>query len=98
MDDINYQCWICPFCHDDHNSDGPCGENALKAQITKLRNHLNDEWEKNKQRQTDTENHQRAKHQMREALERIRELVKDVQTPGNQIAIAVENTATRALS
>lgn len=71
MGEINYQCWICPFCYDDHASDGPCGEDALKKQITKLRNHLNDEYEKHKQRQTDTENHQRAKHQMREALSKV---------------------------
>jgi hypothetical protein len=21
---IEYQCWICPKCHDDHSQDGPC--------------------------------------------------------------------------
>ena len=31
------QCWICPFCYDDHKFDGPCKQEDLKEEITKLR-------------------------------------------------------------
>lgn len=51
-DSISYQCWICPYCYDDHWSDGPCKEKDLKERIESLKKReaklvkaLEDQWE-----------------------------------------------------
>jgi hypothetical protein len=38
--ELNYQCWICPFCYDDHRQDRPCKQEDLHEEITKLRTAL----------------------------------------------------------
>lgn len=40
MDEIEAQCWICPWCYDDHREDGPCKEADLKEEIQRLRDAL----------------------------------------------------------
>jgi hypothetical protein len=36
-DAFSYQCWICPYCYDDHKRDGDCKQEDLKGEIDKLR-------------------------------------------------------------
>lgn len=37
---LEAQCWICPWCYDDHRSDGPCKQEDLHREIKTLREAL----------------------------------------------------------
>ncbi len=36
-DDISYQCWICPYCHDDHSQSYECTAKQLTAERDELK-------------------------------------------------------------
>lgn len=40
VDHLETQCWICPWCYDDHRQDGLCKQEDLKEEIRKLREAL----------------------------------------------------------
>lgn len=37
---LEQQCWICPWCYDDHSQEAECKSDDLKAEIKKLRGEI----------------------------------------------------------